>query len=1299
MSAASNSQNIPEHLASPTPSPTPSSTPLPTANTTPSTSTNNNNQPTPSLSVNTNSPHSTSAASPSPTTSNSTTIGPLQGTLGNGIRITERSMKDINWPTNLILDLGKANWLEWSRTLSLSVHQCGLRPWLDGSIPCPDPNVSADAHYVWSQNDDALSAFILRCVSPADIDNTNACTTAFQIYKCLRILHKNQGAYAQISLLMKALELRLSYDRPLRDTVAEARNFYRRIIAMGKIKDNDIFTAILLHAMSGDFLHLQQSVQNMTHLPSFNSEMIIKRILEEDALICRRQELGQPANPLSHVTISSQSAFLANPRPRGVKPFCSNCKRENHTFEFCISTGGKMAGKTADEARAAYRAKNPRPPRPSTFPSVHVVSSSSNPSSTIPVPSTPSITASSPSPHLPVIINGTQYIPDPAWTSASSSQPNPSPRPTSAYITEVPDLPDYPYHAFLAFSNFAPLLGNSSYSSALSANSVPFTSSPTCYSTSIDPPFVIDSGAACHLSPVMSDFKSLRPISPHPINGISHSIHAVGIGTIEITTSTGKLILHDAFYVPDASVRLISVFLLLRPSSTVHYHALFEPNYVLLLDNTNKIIAKGVANGSRKLFFLTDFLLHVSPFISPPSSAHYTSRLPDLDSWHKHLGHCSVDTIIRMARSLGAKGMPIDLSRAASKCEACILGKQTRSSVPKIREGPRATKPLECVYIDLCGPMSKPSRTGRLYSMNFIDDFSSFVWSLPLRSKSEASIIFKHWLTAVEHQSPHKLKCLVTDNGELTSLQLRDLCTDRGILHLFTAPYTSAHNGRAERLHRTIMNRARSMRIACSAPLDMWDEFCATAAYLNNLTFTSANHEHQGKSPYQLWHSRDPPLLHLHEIGCRAYSLVMTHNPKLFECSVPCILIGYAPNSKAYRLWDPTTNRIFNSFHVSFIESHQLPLLPPPPYPPHTSNPLLKNPSSPPSDSPSSSSSSTINTTKIPPKFPIPPSTLIHPTLTSHFPQQPHAFIPISLPTHPLSPKSPPSSSPDLPLQYRLSNPPPAFKHFPQPQQPPQIHPIPAPNDTNVQQNTVTHQNFLHSTVPHQSNTVPNHNITHDTSITVLPNNILPLPVNTNPSPHQINTVPHQINTVPNPNNTVSHQNTVSLQNTVTHQNDTTTTPQDRNIVPPQDATPPIISPPTPIQPANPPAPHPPLRRSARLAKLPPQNFAALTSPMSPPPSDYTSAFLSEFAPLRDSHFLLPLTLDSSFTSSSSVNDALSAFATGSTELVLDQDDDPLWATAICSPEREYWNAGACEELKSLTDLKVFLFGTSHFTS
>src|SRR5713226_6106841 len=138
-----------------------------------------------------------------------------------------------------------------------------------------------------------------------------------------------------------------------------------------------------------------------------------------------------------------------------------------------------------------------------------------------------------------------------------------------------------------------------------------------------------------------------------------------------------------------------------------------------------------------------------------------------------------------------------------------------------------------------------------------------------------------------------------------------------GIDHQLTAPYTSAQNGHVEHLHRTLLGRARSMQLACNVPAHLWDEFCATAAYLTNLTMSSSAN---GTTPHKKWFSTVPSLSHLCEIGCHAFSLIQTHNLKLFCRSTPCTLIGYAPHLKAYRLWDNTTGVIFNSFHVTFVE-------------------------------------------------------------------------------------------------------------------------------------------------------------------------------------------------------------------------------------------------------------------------------------------------------------------------------------------------------------------------------------------
>lgn len=203
-----------------------------------------------------------------------------------------------------------------------------------------------------------------------------------------------------------------------------------------------------------------------------------------------------------------------------------------------------------------------------------------------------------------------------------------------------------------------------------------------------------------------------------------------------------------------------------------------------------------------------------------------------------------------MAKAEVSEGMQIDLSLRPAKCNHCAIRKQFKTPVLKKREGNKANERLGRVYVDLCGPMLATSRSGKLYCMNLIDNFSGYVWTIPLRNKAEAYNTLKIWHKAVMTQSGCVLCVLVSDNGELISKPMRDWCTAEGIDHHTTAPYTSAHNGRAECLHRTIVSKGRTMRLSCNAPAFLWDEFFTTASYLTNLTAASANNR---LTPYQLW--------------------------------------------------------------------------------------------------------------------------------------------------------------------------------------------------------------------------------------------------------------------------------------------------------------------------------------------------------------------------------------------------------------------------------------------------------------
>jgi hypothetical protein len=93
-----------------------------------------------------------------------------------------------------------------------------------------------------------------------------------------------------------------------------------------------------------------------------------------------------------------------------------------------------------------------------------------------------------------------------------------------------------------------------------------------------------------------------------------------------------------------------------------------------------------------------------------------------------------------------------------------------------------------------------------------------------------------------------------------------------------------------------------------------------TAAYLHARTPARAQF---GKTPHEGFEKLKPNLPHLQEIGCRAFVLIEDHNPKVNVRSIECVLIGYTPRCRAYRCWQRSTGKIFNSANVRFIEHGQ----------------------------------------------------------------------------------------------------------------------------------------------------------------------------------------------------------------------------------------------------------------------------------------------------------------------------------------------------------------------------------------
>ncbi|MCO5550786.1 hypothetical protein L7F22_004277 [Adiantum nelumboides] len=178
----------------------------------------------------------------------------------------------------------------------------------------------------------------------------------------------------------------------------------------------------------------------------------------------------------------------------------------------------------------------------------------------------------------------------------------------------------------------------------------------------------------------------------------------------------------------------------------------------------------------------------------------------------------------------------------------------------------------------------------------------------------------------VENETGCKVQTLRTDRGgEYMSGAFKDFLGKKGIKHQCTMPYTPQQNGVAEKKNRSLMEMARCMLKAKSLPHKLWMKAIACAAYVLNRCPTRAL---KTFTPYESWYDRKPSVSYFCVFGCLAYAHIPQQlRGKLDDKAVKCIFVGYSSGSKGYRLYNPATNKIFESRDVIFAKTTAQPMV------------------------------------------------------------------------------------------------------------------------------------------------------------------------------------------------------------------------------------------------------------------------------------------------------------------------------------------------------------------------------------
>ncbi|WVZ85106.1 hypothetical protein U9M48_032061 [Paspalum notatum var. saurae] len=389
--------------------------------------------------------------------------------------------------------------------------------------------------------------------------------------------------------------------------------------------------------------------------------------------------------------------------------------------------------------------------------------------------------------------------------------------------------------------------------------------------------WIMDSGCSRHMTGHRKWFSSLNPVSTkeYITFGDNGQGKVMGVGSVSLSA---KLSLREVAFVRNLGFNLVSVS--------------------QLLDEGFEVDLTSVSGPARCL-------------VASPSA--------DIWKWHRRLGHLSFDLRVRLSSMGLIRGLPKLRAEKDLVCHPYRHGKMvTASHIPVSQV--MTSYPGELLHMDTVGPARVASVSGKWYVLVVVDDFSRFSWVFFMDSKDEAFGFVRDLVLRLRNESHKAMRAICSDNGgEFRNSQFENFCRDLSLEHQFSSPYTPPQNGVVERKNRTLVEMARTMLDEQRTPRRFWAEAVNTACYIANRIFLRA---FLGKTSYEPRFGRQPSVKHLRAFGCRCFVLKKAGHLDKFESRcLDGIFLGYASNSRAFRVWILEAKQVVETCEVSFDET------------------------------------------------------------------------------------------------------------------------------------------------------------------------------------------------------------------------------------------------------------------------------------------------------------------------------------------------------------------------------------------
>jgi hypothetical protein len=306
----------------------------------------------------------------------------------------------------------------------------------------------------------------------------------------------------------------------------------------------------------------------------------------------------------------------------------------------------------------------------------------------------------------------------------------------------------------------------------------------------------------------------------------------------------------------------------------------------------------------------------------PPTVLFVSRQNRTASDWHDALNHCSAQRLA-LASSM-VDGMALTTNVSKCTCVACQMGKAKNLAYPE-KSSRILTREGQVISTDSWGPSTHPDWNGNRYYVSFLCHFTGKSWVFLYANKAALKTITIQFLMLIFNQTGRHCSYLRFDKeGGFTSNLVSEFCHTHGIIQ--EPSITGAHQqlGRNENFNHHALQGVRTLLTRSGLSLKFWGEALMCWNTVRNV-LPAAGYP---CTPDEAWFGKRPDVSHLIPFGMAVVAYVMPEHQtsKLFPRGSPGKFLGYASESKGYRILDEATDTVFEARSIQLASCHEWPL-------------------------------------------------------------------------------------------------------------------------------------------------------------------------------------------------------------------------------------------------------------------------------------------------------------------------------------------------------------------------------------